>query len=242
MPSRGHTSMIREESAVRIAGLLILLLLVFPVLGKEAVQAYHAEYSLMLNGFKVGELHRTVQHQDNGNYLSTTTAYTTGLASWFKPDVAIETSEWRMVDDWPRPLVYTYAYSGRGKEVWERLDFDWEAGIVHSLNHGKLTPVELEARVLDNQIFELAMRRAIARGTRAHIYQIAQRDRILDYEFMVMGAETLSSGVFGSVETIKVQRGSTVLWLAPEHDYLVVRIEQQDGIGTVTSYLTRLSH
>jgi hypothetical protein len=32
-----------------------------------------------------------------------------------------------------------------------------------------------------------------------------------------------------------------MLWLAPEHDYLIVKIEQQDGHNTATSYLSALS-
>jgi hypothetical protein len=210
-------------------------------LANEGLSAYRADYVVQLNGLKVGELQRSLQRQDNGDWLIQTRARTTGLASWFKPDTAIELSTWRMVDGWPRPLQYSYQYRGRSKDILERLEFDWQNGILRSTRDSKQTQLELEARVLDKQIFEIAMQQAIAQGTQSDSFRIAHRGRIIDYEFAVIGSEKLHIRALGRIDTFKVQRGNTMLWLAPEHDYLIVKIEQQDGHNTATSYLSALS-
>ncbi|MFU8838785.1 MAG: DUF3108 domain-containing protein [Thiohalomonadaceae bacterium] len=225
----------------RVMGFLLVSLIIGPALADQALSDYSARYVVQLNGLKVGELQRSLQRQDNGDWLMQTSARTTGMAAWFKPDTATELSTWRMVDAWPQPLAYSYQYSGRSKDILERLEFDWHNEVLRSLRDGEMSSLELEPRLLDKQVFEIAMQQAIAQGTEGDSFRIAHRGRIVDYDFSVIAREELYIRSLGQLDTLKVQRGNTVIWLAPAHDYLPVKIEQQDGHSTATSYLINLS-
>lgn len=226
----------------RVMGFLLVSIMIGSAQAEQSLSDFSAKYVVHLNGLKVGELQRSQQRQENGDWLMQTSARTTGMAAWFKPDTATELSTWRMVDGWPQPLEYSYQYSGRSKDILERLEFDWLNGILRSLRDGKVTSLELEPQLLDKQVFEVAMQQAIAKGTQSGNFRIAHRGRIIDYDFSVIGGEALYIRSLGQIDTLKVQRGNTVIWLAPAHDYLPVKIEQQDGRSTATSYLIGLSH
>ena len=227
---------------LRICLLLIVALFGQPSLAEPSLRLYTADYSVQLNGLKVGELQRSLKQQGDNRYLLETRAITTGLAAWLKPDTVIERSLWHFAEGQPRPMLYSYHYSGRNKDVEERLDFDWENGVVHSLRDGQTTQVELVPGTLDKQVFEIAMQQAIEQGVSEHIFPVAVRGRLTDYDFTVLGTEQLVTRPFGTIETIKVQRGRTTMWLASEHNYLVVKIRQRDKGSTATSYLLEVQY
>ncbi|MFO7603547.1 MAG: DUF3108 domain-containing protein [Gammaproteobacteria bacterium] len=206
------------------------------------VQSYTAEYTVHLNGLKVGELHRRLAHQEDGYYLLETRAQTTGVAAWFKPDIAVETTRWHFVEGSPRPLTYTYHYTGRNEERLERLDFDWENGTLTSLRRGKTSQLELAPGVLDKQVFEIALQQAIGSGLKSDTFPVVSRGRITDYTFRVVGREEVVTKPFGTVETVKVKRDSTTLWMAPAQGYLVVKIQHDERGNTAMSYITSVQY
>jgi hypothetical protein len=210
---------------------------------EPTLHPYSATYTVHLNGFKVGELERSLEHLDNGGYQLETRAYTTGMVAWFKPDVVTEVSRWQYDERVPRPISYSYHYSGRKSDRHERQDFDWDKGVIHSLRGGETSQLELEEGMVDKQLFEIAMQQALREGLSSKNYQVISRGRITEYEFRVLGKEEVVSRPLGTITTIKVQRGEdTLMWLSPAHDYLVVKIEHTDDDNVATSYLSQLQN
>jgi hypothetical protein len=72
--------------------------------------------------------------------------------------------------------------------------------------------------------------------SRPPTYQVMSRGRVKDYIFEVLGEELLDTGV-GRLKTLKVQRvrddskRQTVLWMAPDWGFLIVKIWQKDSDG-----------
>ncbi len=228
---------------LRLIGVLFCMLALSLPLGAEpSLRPYSAEYTVQLNGLKVGELQRSLRRQGEQTYLLETRAYTTGLASWFKPDEVVEKSRWRFEQGEPVPLRYDYSYSGRRSDVLERQEFDWQQGVLRSLRDGKTTSIDLEPGLLDKQVFEIAMQQGLEQGAQTGSHRVALRGRITDYAYRVLAREQMVTRPFGEVETLKVQRGNTTMWLAPAHDYIVVRIRQRDGGNTANSYITQVSY
>ena len=209
---------------------------------EPTLRQYAAEYTVHLSGVKVGELSRSLQHLGDGEYLLETRAYTTGFASWFKPDEAVSKTRWSFIGGQPVPHRFDYHYSGRRSERVEWSVFDWERGVVKSKRRGRTTELELEEGVLDTQVFEVVMQQGLAKGLQRASHQVVSRGRIADYEYEVLGHEIVVTRPFGEVDTVKVQRGDTTMWLAPAHDYIVVRIRQRDGGNTANSYITQVSY
>lgn len=216
---------------------LLLCLIVTPVL---AAKPYNATYTVHYNGFKVGDMHQRYLPQKDGNWLLQTKMKTSGLVSWFKSDEVVESSVVRFEHGMPRPLSYTYHYTGNHKDVTEKLDFDWQKRTLTSLRDGKTETLALPPGVQDKQSYQLAMRKALRKGQKDFVYSVADRGKIEKYELQVVGEESQVT-TFGTVDTLVVKKGTTTLWLAKDYDYLVVKIEQRDGDNIATSYITSKS-
>lgn len=216
---------------------LLLPLLFLLSFSAQAAKPYSATYAVHYNGFKVGEMQQRYLPQADGNWLLETQMKTTGLISWFKSDKVVERSVISLASDTPRPLSYSYHYSGNHKEVQERLDFDWQKKTITSLRDGKTETVPLSPGVQDKQSYQVAMRRALAAGKKDFLYPVAERGKIEKYALQVVGEESQVT-TFGTVDTVVVKKGTTTLWLAKDYDYLVVKIEQHEDDNVATSYIT----
>jgi len=132
---------------------------------------------------------------------------------------------------------YQYHRGGIGKNRDAVLTFDWQEGEVLNNVQSKPWKMDLPAEALDKLLYQLQMKRdladALARGEQnpTFNYQIADGGRIKDYEFAVLGEEVLDTPV-GKFNTIKAERvrdhdrRSTIFWLAPEYNFLLVRFQQ----------------
>jgi hypothetical protein len=225
-----------------LAGLIALVLwLAAPPLFAEPfkVETFDAHYNVKLDGFKVGELSQRVALREDGTYLLETIMHVTGLVSWFKSDKVVEQSVMRAVDDTLQPISYSYRYTGRNKDVVERIDFDWNKMQVSSLRDGKITLLPAGKGLLDKQVYQLLVRRDLARGKKKMSYPVAERSRLTTFDIVVLGEESVVTP-FGKYRTIKVQRGATTLWCAPELNYTVVQLAREEDGHTATSYITSL--
>ena len=207
--------------------------LVVPPAGEIA--PYAAKYEVRYGGLKVGEMTQQLTERMNGQQTLQTVAYTTGVVSWLKNDTITERSIWRDEAGVMLPLSYTYRYSGRSKDVFERLDFDWQAGIVKSLRDGKVTELAVERGILDKHMHQLLLRRELACGGRHFSYRVADRSKLKDHEYEVVGEEQVQTKALGNLDCLKVVKGDTIFWVARELDYLPVRIEKDEGGTLATS-------
>lgn len=198
------------------------------------IHPYEARYEVRYGGLKVGEMTQQLTAPVNGRQTLQTIAHTTGLVSWLKNDTITERSIWREQGGEVQPLSYTYRYTGRSKDAFERLDFDWQAGVVKSLRDGKVTELEVERGTLDKHLNQLVLRQDLLHGRRQLSYPVADRNKLQQYEFAVVGEESLQNEQFGTLDCLKVSKGTTLIWVAKQLDYLPVKIEKDED-GTLVS-------
>lgn len=201
---------------------------------------YKAKYEVQYNGLKVGEMVQRLTPPEQGRRTLKTTVYTTGPLSWLQPDKLTERSTWQSGAEVSRPLSYSYHYRGRGEGARERLDFDWANNQVRSLNKGKVKVLALEPETLDKHMYQVALRRDLAMGLKNIVYSVADRDKLRQYTFQVLGEELLETEHFGALNCLKVQKGTTLIWVAKKFDYLPVKIEKEEGGLTASSLLVEL--
>src|SRR5512139_1232957 len=178
----------------QLAGLFALLmwLAAVPVAAEPfRVETFDAHYDVKLDGFKVGELEQRLVSRNDNTYMLETIMFTTGVVHWFKSDKVVEQSVMRAVDDTLQPLSYSYRYTGRNKDVVERIDFDWTKMQASSLRDGKITLLPAEKGLLDKQVYQLLVRRDLARGLKKMSYPVAERSRLTTFDIEVMGEETI---------------------------------------------------
>lgn len=199
--------------------------------------AYSAKYEVRYNGLKVGELTQQLTAQANGRQSMQTVAYTTGLVALLKSDTVTERSIWQLKGERLLPVSYTYRYSGRSDDIFERQDFDWNKREVTLRREGKTTQLALEPQTMDKHMYQAAMRLALRRGVREISVQVVDDARIQSYDFAVLGEEMVAVPHLGKLACLKVKKGTTLIWVAQQLDYLPVKIEKDEDGTSIGTYL-----
>lgn len=210
------------------------------------ITSYTAHFEATVGGFKMGEIERRLRKNEDGLYQQTSLIYSTGLLSVFRPDRFEEHSYWRWKNDAPVPERYTYRFTGNKGVVYEQLDFDWDRMEVKSLREGKTTVLAIEEGVVDKLSYQIALVRDLRAGKKAFFYKVADRGDIRHIRYKVVGEEQLDTP-WGKRQTIKVMRQTdtservTTLWFAPDLDYMVIKLVQDDGGTRMSATITELS-
>ncbi len=219
-------------------GLVLLLFLFSPLAMAElSIAPYFAKYEVLYNGIKLGELTQKLSPVVEGRQALQSRAYTTGLAAMFKSDTVTQLSLWLREKGRDLPLSYTYHYDGSRKSRFEQQKYDWPGSRVKSLRDGVETMLELEPGTFDIHMVQIALRKDLSRGLKEITYPVIDRSQLKRYTFKVLGEESLATEALGKLRCVKLQRGSTRLWLAQKLDYLPIKIEKDDDGTTVTSRL-----
>jgi hypothetical protein len=214
--------------------------------GTPPLSTFTAKFEVEVAGMKMGEIKRTLKKRENGLYEQSSLIYTTGFFSVFRSDRFEEHSLWRWQDNKAVPQRYTYHYSGGSKgEVYEQLDFDWQALTVDSLREGKTSTLPIEPGVVDKLSYQVALVRDLQAGKQQFVYKVADRGDIRHIRYEVVGKEKIDTP-WGKKQTVKVKRKTltdervTVLWFAPDLDYMVIKLIQNDNGTKMSARITDL--
>lgn len=202
------------------------------------LQPYSAKYSVEYNGFKVGEVEQRLRQLPDNHYRFETRSYATGFIALLKRDVLVEQSLWRQIAGNPEPIRYHSHYSGRKNDVTEQVTFDWSKRQASSLRDGVTKTLPIEAGMMDKLMQQVWLRQAIADGKKRITYQIVDRHDIRDYHYQVIGDEVIKTAL-GKLDTVKVKKGTSTFWLAKDHDYLLVKLVQQNDSETITTHIMK---
>ncbi len=137
------------------------------------------------------------------------------------------------------PVRYRYKLAGmliKNRE--NSLDFNWDKKTATGRFRGKPASLPLEAGILDPLGYQVQLGQDIRAGKTDMSYKVANRTGYDTDRFAVIGEETIDTKL-GALRTIKVEkvRGEgrkreTLMWFAPEQNYLLVRLMQQEPDGT----------
>jgi hypothetical protein len=235
---------VRQAASAMSAPPLLLLLLCTVLLigGAEAAdyrpQPFSARYSVHLNGFKVGELQRSLHVEADGRHVLEHVMETTGLVALFKKDRLVERSTWTYADGHAWPAGYAAEYRGRAKDTTEQIAFDWPRHAAIYRRQDEVQEVALTTGMLDKLMHQAMLCSDIASGKETLDYTVLDRGEVKTYAYQLLGVEELVTAR-GRVNTIKVTRKTTTLWLAPEWDYLLVQLVQNNDDGTIATYIQK---
>lgn len=144
--------------------------------------------------------------------------------------------------DWhkciPESTFYGYYRRGLGRVKEAKLHLDRETGVAASERTDKPTrnyPITDQAT--DELSVSLALQCSLQAGQRDIKLQVADERSMEAHRYRVVGEEQLN--IDGKrVETVKVQRQrgtnskrQTYMWFAPQHDYLLVQLLQENSDG-----------
>lgn len=209
----------------------------------ETLPLYEASYEARSHGLST-TAHRQLQHDEDGGYrvshgLSVSVLGATVIS-------VEESSRFRWQSPYIVPQYYDYQQEGVSRR-WETMEFDWQKGqaLVRARDADDVETALLDG-VLDQLSFQVQLRmdvRSAARNAgevRDFRYRIMDGGTIECHLYRLTGEETLETPA-GEFDTVRLERireednpRSTVLWLAPELDFQLARLEQTNGSGRRT--------
>ncbi|MBU2966304.1 DUF3108 domain-containing protein [Amphritea sp. 2_MG-2023] len=225
---------------MRFSKLLIptlLFICALPTQASELFKPYKAVYKaqwdigISFGGDAISELTR------NGDRWKHTLNATALIA---KVD---EFTEFTLQDQNVLPQHYEYHRKVIGNNKNAVLQFNWSTGTVLNDIAKKPWTMNIPAGTQDKLSYQMQMRLDLAAGKKELSYQVADGGKIKTYPFIIVGMETVSTGI-GSFEAVKIQRDrgpdsnrETFLWCAPELGYMVVKLQQVEKSGKEYSLL-----
>jgi hypothetical protein len=216
---------------MRRALLFCLTLFSFPTLAFE-LEPFTASYTADWKQLPIsGSAERNLKALDNGRWQLEFEAsmLIAGLS-----EVSVFTFE----KDAFLPVSYRFSRNGIGSSKEINLDFDWQQKQVMGSYRGDPVQLPLNRGLLDKSTYQLALQKDVADGMTSMTYQVVDGDEVETYDFRVLGEERVRTKA-GLIDAIKVERvrdptkssRKTVLWLAKDWNFLLVRLHQVEKDG-----------
>lgn len=208
----------------------------YATIAKE-VELYSATYEGRISGINIS-LDRTLVQRKDGTFQLHSEA-----SNWFAS--MRETSIFQFKDETLLPLSYEFRRSVFGRRVVESISYNWEdkeAFYQRSDRARNNTTHKLNGQLLDPALFQLMLPIDFYAGEETVGYDFINRRRVRHYAFDLKGEEPLKMGN-KEFTALLIEREDedrrTRVWLIPEMDYQIGRIEHQDEDDTYDIRLVR---
>jgi hypothetical protein len=197
-----------------------------PVAADIDLKPYRATYRISKDGM-VAEVKRELQQLPDERWRLSDYA----RILFFKLE---ESADVRLHNGHITPLHYRYR-QGPGKNKNQDIHYDWEQRTAQIELDDKTRSVKLDQPSFDKLSLQLQLRLDLLAGRlqQAQSYRLVDRGRVKHYRVEKIGEETLSLGK-RQMHTIKLRQHTegkdreTWIWVAPDLDYLIVKIVQED--------------
>lgn len=191
------------------------------------LKPYHAVYQARYNGLAI-EAHRYLKVTDNGYQLVTEAKNFLGRIHE-EENFHLDANNQLIPDD------YRYQRSIFGKSRTETLTVDHDANTSVTQRKGREYQLDFAPGQLGPLSYQLAMAADLSHGVETLSYQVIHRGDIKEYHYRRLAEVDMDTPV-GRLRTLPVERvrddsdRETLLWLAPELNYLPVRlVQKEDG-------------
>lgn len=245
MRRRPPIGMLTQLALVTIA---VTMLVVGARAGASGAElaGFHAEYKLKYSVLGGEVFLDLAPQEEGGTYIYEVRTKARGLAKVVVRGAAVERSKFRVTDTGLQPVYYLRDDGSGKKENKTEIRFDWDEGIAFSEHKGESFRTPVQRGILDRLSADIFVIMELRAGRTPDNYAIADGKKIDIYGMEALGEEEVEVEA-GSFKALKFKRQragssrSTLIWYAPDADYLPVRIEQQKNDKTVVAMVaTRL--
>ena len=197
----------------------------------DPLEPFEQEFSAKLAGLRVSA-DRTLTKLDNGNYEFRLHAR--------KIIARYEEKSIFRVDEQGQILPLEHSVESRvfGIARKEITIFDWENQTATYTKRDTVRTVDIQPGLLDRALYQLLIPRDLAAGITEPSYDFVDRGRIKNYVFGIIDQEQIEL-VDDEVAAVKMIRTNeedsdkeTLIWLAPDHNYELVKISHIDQDGS----------
>lgn len=194
------------------------------------IAPFVAEYDVRY-GRMPGGSSRTVLARSGDGWVIETAVTASGIARVIAPGTIRQRSEFRVEDDIPLPLRYTFddGTKGTGRDV--HLEFDRRAGRVRGVAEEAPVDVALVPELQDAATMTVLATARLRAGREPGSIAMIEKDRVKLYHHALVRREKLATAL-GELDTVvyrSTRDGSsreTLTWHAPGLGYAVVQAQQ----------------
>ena len=227
---------------MKLSWVLALVLPACAAHGADDVATYTATYRVEYKGKEAGTAEFAVRAIENGAYEFSSRTFAKGLLKLARPNPAVERSQFRVESGVIRPLEFWFEDGSRSGEDNLHIEFDWQRRIATVGTAEARREMALPENALDRGSLQVALMRDLKATGSPSRYSLADEDSVASYEYADNGTATIETGVGSLATRILTQQraGSsrvTWLWVAPELEFLPVRIEQRRDGEVQTAFI-----
>ena len=201
-----------------------------PVYAAEIPAPFAQKFKATLAGFKLSA-QRTLRKLDNDQYEFSVVAK--NLVARYT-----EKSTFRVDSNGDIfPLSHSVKSKIFGVARTEQTAFNWETGLATYRKKDTIRSIDIQPGVLDRTLYQLLLPADLAAGNLEPSYAFIDRGRLKTYQFTVLAEEEveLADTSVSALKLTRVQESKkrqTLIWIAPEHNYEVVKISHLDEEGS----------
>jgi len=217
-----------------LAQLSLLLIIIFTptfvsantVAHSNPLPFFSADYDATIQGFPV-----TAKREYKA--VNSTISELSFSANSFVASLS-ETSRFTWEKERIKPLRFTHNRTIFGQSRRKTLSFDWANNQIISTDKGDTKTINNPQEALDHLSFQLQLQHDLsANKLEDKTYRIADRKKIKEYTFKVVGEERIET-MLGTLNTTKVMverdndKRITYIWLAKDWNNLLAKLEQYE--------------
>ena len=214
--------------------ILILACILFQIGNLNAVPAdYEAVYSVKL--MQADGTLRAKLENNNGTYTYTLKTEPTGFWKLIANGSINESSEFEIINDEIRSINYRLNDTIRRNARESEVDFDWSKKVIKGFYKDRVIDFNIEKRILTRILLQIEIMHQKQRNNLKDSYLIIDKDEIKEIDITSSNSGKKISVPFGSYDVIEVSHRSknsnriNTFWLAPELDFIPVKLEQTEG-------------
>ncbi|KAB2931077.1 MAG: DUF3108 domain-containing protein [Candidatus Contendobacter sp.] len=196
------------------------------------VAPYQARYEVYASGFSIGEAVVTLTAVGTGAYRMTSDVRPNGLVALLASGRIHEQVSGEIRDGAVRPSQYERLLDTGRKSDHMQLRFDWSTGQVQARHNADQATLPLAPGVVDPLSLQLVVMGDLQRGRAPSQYSLVDKTEIKTYQIRNQGREVLDTPL-GKLNTVLINQYTpgktrmTTFWVAPDLQYLPVRIMQE---------------
>jgi hypothetical protein len=210
------------------------------------LKPFEAHFQVSRNNLLLGTMDIQLSLDAQGDYRYTGYTKPVGIVGLIISDEVHEASQGHYKYNRITPNHYDYLQDNGKRKKQTELDFDWSDGQVWTDSEGKRWAQPLVADTHDKYSQQLALRLDLAKGAREASYPVADGGKIKTYHYRVVGEDNINLP-YGRLKCMRVRRSKEsdppdyTIWVAPELDYMPVKIERQRSSGNYTIELMKFN-
>jgi len=178
---------------------------------------------------------RAKLENNNGIYTYTLKTEPTGFWKLIASGSINESSEFEIIDGEIRSINYRLNDTIRRNPRESKVDFDWGKNVIKGFYKDRVIDFNIDRRILTRILLQIEIMHQKQRNNLKDSYLIIDKDEIKEIDITSSNSGKKISVPFGSYEVVEVSHRSknsnriNTFWLAPELDFIPVKLEQTEG-------------